>query len=182
MAPDSDRLVVRMERAEIDLAILNLQRAPLGLRSRQVLSERFVVVGRRDHPALKRKLTLESFCALEQVLVSPRGGSFSAQTDEALAAVGRARRVRVSVQGFAPVVDLVAASDLIAVYPERLARRFASRLRIAAPPLSIPGFSMVLAWHERVQHDASHRWLREAVHTALAGAPAARRRRTLNRS
>jgi len=179
VAPDTERQVTRMERGEIDLAVLNLQRTPVGLRSRQVLAEHFVVIGRHDHPALKRGLTLDAFCTLEHVLVSPRGGSFSGPTDEALAAIGRARRVRVSVQGFAPVIDLVAGSDLIAVYPERLARRAAPRLRIVAPPLAIPGFTMVAAWHERAQRDPAHQWLRDAVHAALSGEKATDRRRKL---
>jgi len=180
IAPDTERQVARMERGEIDLVILNLQRAPDGLRSRQVLAESFVVIGRRDHPALRRKLTLDTFCALEHVLVSPRGASFSGPTDEALAAIGRARRVRLSVQGFAPVVDLLAASNLIAVYPERLAHRAAARLKVVAPPLAIPAFTMVAAWHERAQRDPAHQWLRDAVHAALAGENSFDRRRKLD--
>lgn len=180
VAPDTEHLTARMERGEIDLAILNLQRTPQNLRSRMALTERFVVIGRRDHPKLRRALTLDAFCALEHVLVSPRGGSFSGPTDEALAQIGRARRVRVSVQGFAQAVDIVAASDLVAVYPERLARRAASRLKILEPPLAIPGFTIVAAWHERAQRDPAHQWLRSEVQAALA-AEEAPRRRTLGR-
>lgn len=168
IAPDIERQLAGMERGEIDLAILNLQRTPAQLRSRAVLAENFVVIGRRGHPRLKRTLALDAFCALEHVLVSPRGGGFSGQTDEALAAIGRARRVRLSVQTFAPVVDLVASSELIAVYPERLARLAAPRLTIVAPPLPIPGFTMVVAWHERAQRDPAHQWLRAQLHQALA--------------
>lgn len=178
LAVDSERLAVRMERGEVDLAVLNLQRTPPGLRSRTALTERFVVIGRKDHPRLRHALTPQAFCALEHVLVSPRGGSFSGPTDEALAARGLKRRVRLSVQGFGQVPALVAASDLIAVYPERLAARCADRLRIVAPPVPIPGFTMVAAWHERAQHDPAHQWLRESVHAALRQpltAPAARR-------
>ncbi len=167
MAPDSERLAARMERGDVDLAVLNLTRVPPGLRSRATLTERFVVVGRRDHPRLRRPLTLEAFCALEHVLVSPRGGSFSAQTDEALAALGRARRVRLSVQNFTDVPPLLAASDLVCVYPARLAQRLADRLQIVEPPLALPGFTMAAAWHERAHSDPAHRWLRGAVHQAL---------------
>jgi DNA-binding transcriptional LysR family regulator len=169
VAVDSDRLTARLERGEVDLAVLNLQRTPEGLRSRTAITERFVVIGRRTHPKLRRALTLDSFCALEHVLVSPRGGSFSGQTDEALAQLGRRRRVRLSVQSFAQVPSLIAASDLIAVYPAMLAARFARELKIVPPPLAIPGFTMVAAWHERTHHDPAQRWLRDAVHAALRG-------------
>jgi DNA-binding transcriptional LysR family regulator len=180
IAPDIERQLAGMERGEIDLAILNLQRTPAQLRSRPVLAENFVVIGRRGHPRLKRTLSLDAFCALEHVLVSPRGGGFSGQTDEALAAIGRARRVRLSVQTFAPVVDLVASSALIAVYPERLARLAAPRLKVVAPPLPIPGFTMVAAWHERAQRDPAHPWLRAQLHAALAPNGRSRARSTLD--
>jgi DNA-binding transcriptional LysR family regulator len=170
VALDTDTVTTRMERGEVDLAISNLARTPAELRSRQVLTDSFVVIGRRDHPRLRRGLTLQAFCALEHVLVSPRGASFSGATDEALAARGLARRVRLSVQGFLQVADLVAASDLIAVYPERLARRHAQRLKIVPTPVPIPGFTMVAAWHERVHNAPAQQWLREAVVEALLDA------------
>jgi DNA-binding transcriptional LysR family regulator len=169
VAVDSDRLTARLERGEVDLAVLNLQRTPEGLRSRTAITERFVVISRRAHPKLRRALTLDGFCALEHVLVSPRGGSFSGPTDEALAQLGRRRRVRLSVQSFAQVPSLVAASDLIAVYPALLAARFAHELKIVEPPLAIPGFTMVTAWHERTHHEPAQRWLRDAVYAALRG-------------
>ncbi len=167
VALDSDVVTDRMERAEVDLAISNLARTPAGLRSRRVLTDRFVVIGRRDHPRLRRGLTLPAFCALEHVLVSPRGGSFTGATDEALAERGMTRRVRLSVQGFQQAVDLVAATDLIAVYPERLARQHAPRLKIVPMPVPVTGFTMVAAWHERVHNAPAHQWLRDAVVEAL---------------
>jgi DNA-binding transcriptional LysR family regulator len=178
VAADAERQVVRMERGEIDLAILNLQRPPAGPRSRRVLVERLVVIGRRVHRALKHKLALDTFCALAQVLVSPRGASFSGPANEAVAAIGGERRVRRSVSGFAPAVKLVTAANLDAVFPERLARRAAPRLKIGAPPLALADFAMVAAWHERAQRDPAHQWSRDAVHAALAdGSPGDRRRK-----
>lgn len=167
VALDIDTVAEKMERGAVDLAVSNLARTPAGLRSRRVLTDRFVVIGRRDHPRLRRTLTLPTLCALEHVLVSPRGGSFTGATDEALAGHGLARRVRLSVQGFLQVADVVAASDLVAVFPERLARLQAARLRIVPAPLPIPGFTMAAAWHERVHNAPEHRWLRDAVVQAL---------------
>jgi DNA-binding transcriptional LysR family regulator len=163
VAPDSARLERQQADGAIDLAVLNLARVPAALRSRPVLTERFVVIARNGHPHVRRTLSLARMCALEHVLVSPAGGSFVGPTDEQLAARGLARRVRLSVQGFLAVPPIVAQSDLIAVFPERLARRFAGELTIVAAPLALPGFTMVAAWHERVQRDPAHQWLREQI-------------------
>jgi len=168
VAPDSSRVERQQADGEIDLALLNLARAPGSLHARTVLTERFVVIARKKHPKVHRQLTLERFCALEHVLVSPGGASFVAATDEELAARGLARRVRLSVQGFLAVPPIVAQSDLIAVYPERLARHYAGQLLIVEAPMPLPGFTMVAVWHERVHRDPAQRWLREKIAEALA--------------
>lgn len=168
VALDSARLERQQADGEIDLGVLNLTRVPGALHSRAVLTERFVVIARRKHPKMSRNLSLERFCALEHVLVSPGGASFVAATDEVLAARGLARHVRLSVQGFLAVPQIVAQSDLIAVFPERLARQYAAQLMIVEAPLPLPGFTMVAAWHERAHRDAAQRWLREKIVGALA--------------
>jgi DNA-binding transcriptional LysR family regulator len=167
VAPDMRRIERQLADGEIDLAVLNVGITPGTLRSRTALSDRFIVIARRGHPQVKRTLSLERFCALEHGLVSPRGGSFVGATDEALAERGLRRRVRLSVQSFLPVPELIAQSDLIATFPERLARRYASQLTLVEPPLPLPRFTMVTAWHERAQRDPAQRWLRDNVTAAL---------------
>jgi DNA-binding transcriptional LysR family regulator len=171
VAVDSARLERQQADGEVDLAVLNLARTPGALHSRTLLAERFVVIARKKHPTVRRTLTLERFCALDHVLVSPRGGSFVGPTDEELAARGLSRRVRLSVQGFLGVPALVAQSDLVAVFPERLARQYAKELMIVEAPLPLPGFTMVAAWHERVHRDPAQRWLREKIGEALVQTP-----------
>ena len=118
---------------------------------------------RADHPAAQaRALTLDQFCALDQVLVSSSGGAFRGVTDDALASVGRARRVTVSVTSFLVLPEILRVSDLIAVVPRRLVLN-GDVLAVREPPLAIQGFSKTLAWHERTHHDPALRWLRSLL-------------------
>ncbi len=39
----------------------------------------------------------------------------------------------------------------------------ASGMKIAAPPLAIPGFTKSMAWHERNHRDPAQQWLRELL-------------------
>jgi hypothetical protein len=48
---------------------------------------------------------------------------------------------------------------LIAVVLRRLAIRNPG-LTIVEPSVEIPGFSKLLAWHERTHRNAGHRWIR----------------------
>lgn len=157
----------QLESGEVDLAILsrqNLGEPGPDVRSRPLYSERFVCVARRDHPLLKgREVTLDQFCAIDHVFTSPAGGGFVGQADQALAAVGRSRNVRLSVPHFLLAPEIVARSDMIAVLPERLAAGYADRLRVLQIPLELAGFTIVQAWHERVHRDPAQGWLRQVV-------------------
>lgn len=167
-AMDFSTVGQQLERGDVDLAVLNVLNAPADLRSRPLYTERFVCVVRRDHPAaaghsVTERLSLDQFCALDHVLVSPRGASFTAQTDDALAAVGRSRNVRLSVPHFLLVPEILARSDMIAVLPERLARGYQSRLAVLEMPIDMSPFTIAAAWHERSHRDRAQTWLREAL-------------------
>ncbi|WP_114239724.1 LysR family transcriptional regulator [Dyella sp. C9] len=154
------RVHAQLERGEIDMALVTPDSAPGDLHVRRLFDERYVCVLREDHPyAGRRKLTLDRFCAMDHALVSYRGGSFSGVTDEALARLGRSRRVTVSVTSFLALPELVRHSELMAVVPRRLAMQ-AKGLAVLEPPLEIPGFTKSVVWHERTHHSPAHRWIR----------------------
>ncbi|WP_321963399.1 LysR family transcriptional regulator [Paraburkholderia sp. J7] len=171
-----ERLQAQLESGDVDMALITPETAPADLHARRLFDERYVCVMRADHPAAARRLTLERFCALDHALVSYAGASLSGVTDEALARVGRARRVTVSVNSFLVLPDILLTSDLIAVVPSRLvkdARGSAQGLAVIEPPLEIPGFTKTLAWHERTHRSPGHQWVRALLFEtceALAGA------------
>ena len=160
---DLQTVATQMESGEVDLCITGLQNAPAGLHSQPLYTERMVSVVRRRHPDIGAHLTLEKFCSLEHIMVSVRGSSFSARIDEALAALGRKRRVRLAVPHFLLVPEIVARSDMISTLPERLARGYARKLHILEPPLEIPGFTVGQIWHERNQREPAQQWLRKSL-------------------
>jgi DNA-binding transcriptional LysR family regulator len=153
----------QLEAGEVDLGILGAGFAPSTARSRPLYSERFVAVVRKGHPRLPGPLTLDEFCALDHLLVSPSGGSFTAQTDEALAAIGRQRRVRLSVPHFLLVPEILARSNMIAVLPERLAQGYRDRFDVLEVPLAMAPFTIAAIWHERTHRDPALAWLRATL-------------------
>ncbi|HEE1150286.1 TPA: LysR family transcriptional regulator, partial [Klebsiella pneumoniae] len=140
--------------------------APPGLHQRLLFRERYVLAGRVEHPALRPGLSLETFCQLEHVIVSPDGGGFSAATDIALANLGLMRRVVLSVPHFLFMLETLRNSDLVAVLPERLVRG-QSGLVVVEPPLAVAGFEMLMLWHERWHRDPAHQWLRQFIVNSL---------------
>ncbi|MCQ4158667.1 LysR family transcriptional regulator [Roseomonas sp. GC11] len=153
------RLPEQLERGEIHLALVTPESLPPGLRARRLFEERYVCALRAGHPAAAAPLDLDRFCALDHAMVSLTGGGFLGVTDEALARLGRQRRVSLSVMSFLALVEILRESDLIAVVPERLVAG-AAGLALRPPPLDIPGFTKLAVWHERTQRDPGHRWVR----------------------
>lgn len=125
-----------------------------------------MLAGRAEHSALRPGLSLETFCQLEHVIVSPDGGGFSAATDIALANLGLMRRVVLSVPHFLFMLETLRNSDLVAVLPERLVRG-QSGLVVVEPPLAVAGFEMLMLWHERWHRDPAHQWLRQFIVNSL---------------
>lgn len=133
---------------------------------------------RADHPLVGRRLDLDTFCALDHVLVTEEAWS-KGVVDDALARIGRTRRIAARVAHLLGVGRIVAVSDLCATIDARLAALHAAQLplRVLEPPVRIPGAPLSLVWHDRTDRDPARRWLREQVRAAaLAGAEATRPR------
>ena len=160
------RIARQAEQGEIDLAFHTTEGSPPGMRRRTLFTEHYVLAGRADHPRLKRKPTLKQFCGLEHVLVSSDGGGFHGVTDAALAQVGLSRRVALSVPHFLFMVSALQSTDLVAMMPERLVRDNPA-LKVVAPPVEIPGYEMVMLWHERSPRDPAHQWLRVHIQKSV---------------
>ena len=165
-------LLERMERGELDLALITPQMSPPDLHSRRLFEERYVCVLRAGHAAAAQgALTLDAFCALDHGIVSLQGGGFVGPTDEALGRLGRQRRVMVSVPSFGMLLDMVRSTDLVALVPERLLQD-SQGLSLCRPPLEVPGFTKLLVWHARTHADPRQQWVREQLVQACARAPA----------
>lgn len=146
-----------------DLAIGIYGELPQEMRTRRLLTDRFVCAVRHDHPVGTR-LTLARYLALTHVQVAPRGlpGGY---VDDVLRARGLARRVVRAVPYFHAGLRLVARTDHVLTVSERLARAHARELglRVLPPPLPLRPYALSLVWHPRVDADPAHRWLREQL-------------------
>lgn len=160
---DASQLEAQMERGEVDLAFMTTQTAPPDLRARRLFDERYVLIGRKMHPHLRDQMTVEAFCELEHVIVSPRGNGFVTPVDSALDALGRRRNVVLSAASFLFVPQIVSQSDFVALVPERLVLDQKDTLQLIDCPLPVDGFTVAMVWHERAHNHAAQRWIRETV-------------------
>ncbi|MBK9037350.1 MAG: LysR family transcriptional regulator [Myxococcales bacterium] len=175
--PVPDDIGGAMAAGEVDVVLAPARPRDLtgGCYQRHLFDETFTCAMRADHPAARARLTLDRFCALDHLLIAPRGtaGGF---VDGALAALGRQRRVAVAVPHFLVAPLVLAATDLIATIPRRVAAAFEPGVALALrpPPLEVAGFGVHVLWHERTATDPAQAWLREQI-VAVAGPPPAPR-------
>jgi len=162
-------VVQDLRRHEIDLAIGPLAAAPDAVDLTPLFEERFVMISRRGHPGLRKRLSPPRFAALHHLLVSPRGDP-SGVVDQALRELGLARRIVVTVPHFLAAPIIVASTDLVAVVPERVARRMrsAADIEVRDVPVDIPGWTVGLARPKNNVADSFMTWLVQLIHDVSA--------------
>ena len=160
---DPPQLEAQMVRGDVDLALMTPEHGPGSLRARRLFDERYVLIGRKRHPGLRRGLTVEEFARLDHVIVSLRGGDFTTPVDDGLAALGYQRNVALSAASFLIVPEIVSHSNFVALVPERLVRDRRDELKIVECPFPVPGFTVSMLWHERNHGHSGQRWVRETV-------------------
>lgn len=170
-APGVDLAVVRaggeaLDGGDVDLVIQPRRKEDdrAGLRARALFRDRFVCVLRHGHPLTVGEFTVERFAAARHLLIAPRGRP-GGVVDEALRARGLERRTVVTAPSFVAAPYVVARSDLVLTLAERVARLVAAGLplHILPPPLDVPGFTTSMIWHERMEQDPGHSWLRGVI-------------------
>lgn len=158
-----DRIVEELGR-DLDLAISVFRDAPAGIREQALFKEEFVCVMRRGSPAARGPWDLARYLACRHLMIAPRGLTGS-PLDELLAKRGQARSISMLVPHFLVAPHIVAATDLVWTAPQRLAAAFAEQLPLTTRdvPFKVPGFTIIMRWHMRLDRDPGVIWLRETL-------------------
>lgn len=154
----------QLDSGALDLTIgVGFQDAP-GLKQRMLFRDQWVCLARKAHPTLDGELDLEQYIALPHALCSPKGEGIGV-VDEALAKLGHSRRVAFRTLYFIGAAMAVAQTDMILTMPRRAGEHLAAilDLRMYPPPLELPSLEIITVWHERMDDDPAHRWLRQSI-------------------
>ena len=135
----------------------------------RLYESRYVCVMRKQNPMAERALTLDDYCDAHHLLVSFSGRPHG-YVDQALAALGRQRRVVLTVNQFFTAGRVVARSNLLTVLPEGFveATGYADELVVRELPMALQPVHVEMIWHLRHDGDPAHRWLRGLLQEAAA--------------
>lgn len=170
--PDLARAREVLEEGRADLLVSFTRSAPAGLRSRPLLQQELKVIAARQHPGVRGSLTLEQYLAWPHavLMIGRKLAAVEEVVEEALAPIGRKRRVGAWVPSSIASPAVVAATDLLATLPDFVARSFAQTLgvQVLTPPLAMGDAQLSMFWHDRAHRHPAQRWLRETLVEAAA--------------
>ncbi|MFV0385345.1 LysR family transcriptional regulator [Paracoccus sp. (in: a-proteobacteria)] len=166
---DHDRIEADARAGRLDLVVTSAERMPQSFHSTRLIEAEYRVIWRQDHPQLAGGISLDQFCTLPHLHVSPFEDWLQGPVDQVLQVQGLRRVVSASVSNYVLAPALLRASDLIAVVPRILLDIDGAGLAEAALPIDIAPLAAHLGWHPRNRNDRAHQWLRRAVVSLFRG-------------
>ncbi|OPG69586.1 LysR family transcriptional regulator [Pseudomonas ogarae] len=163
---DRDSTALREGAVDLETAVVDKDTSP-ELRTQALFSDRLIGVVRAGHPLSQAVVSAGGYAAGGHVGVSMRGLDHGL-IDQALAALNLSREIVTSVPGFSSALGLARSSDLIASVPERYTASLRVGLHSFALPFPVPGFTIAMLWHPRMDADPVHRWLRGCLREVCA--------------
>ena len=162
--PNTSEDAAQLRAGSADLAVGIYGELPQELRSRQLLTDRFVCVARKEHPVVGSRLSLQQFVRLPHIQVAPRGKP-GGYIDDVLHQRGLQRQVARAVPYFVTALQLAAQTDYLLTISERIARKLGPGLglQVFEVPVELRPYALSLIWHPRFDGDAAHRFLREVL-------------------
>jgi DNA-binding transcriptional LysR family regulator len=184
--PEAIELQAALESGSVDLALGHLPTMPGRFRQRRLFEQRYVCLLRQGHPLLERdsstrrerpqrerpqrerlardRLSMRDYLAAQHLVVVAAGTGHGL-VEDVLRRQGIARRVALTVPHFVASAHILAATDLVATVPERLADRVVEPFGLVAlgHPVELPRSPITMLWHERTHGEAAQRWLRTTL-------------------
>ncbi|MEQ6434893.1 LysR family transcriptional regulator [Comamonas sp. w2-DMI] len=137
--------------------------------SRRLYEGEYLCVMRKGHPLEQVQLTLDNYCAAHHMLVSFSGRSFGF-IDEALASLGRSRKVVLTVNQFFTAARVVIDSDLLTILPRHFVpvTGMQEQLVLRDLPFDVTPVHVDALWRRRGPHPQAYDWLLRTLTRAAA--------------
>jgi DNA-binding transcriptional LysR family regulator len=161
---DKDSVPLRDGAVDLETGVVGKAAAP-EVKTQALFRDRFIGVVRMAHALAKGRISPARYAAGRHIGISRRGID-RGPIDEALDPLGLRREIATIVGGFSTALALARATDLIATVPERHTGNLRAGMHSFPLPFTVPGITVSLLWHPRLDADPAHRWLRGCVRGA----------------
>lgn len=164
-----------IEGGNVDLVINRFDDLPQSFHQRTIWRDGFSCLINHNNP-LRKNFNLETYLEASHVWVSktgmgigvgvdPGAGQQLGWVDDALARLGKKRRIRVLTRHYQVAMHLAELRDLVITLPTKAAKLIKAHpdVIILPPPFDIPEIELQMAWSPLLQHNSAHQWLRRLI-------------------
>lgn len=166
--PSLSDIVRGLELGEIDIAIgpshAEFQRN--SLLKQAVFDYKFVCLLRSDHPVKGSCLSVQQFCSLGHIKITPDHESI-----ERAHILPKGMRYSISASHYLCLPTIIQACDAVATVPVVFATYLANahpNLKVVEAPFSKVPVRCYQFWHSRFHNDPRNQWIRKMVKGALS--------------
>jgi len=155
-----------LRQGRMDLAACILDTVPDDIYGKQLGSDSYSCLMNNAHPLAGQPLSLNDYISAEHIGISAGGDKIRA-VDEALQQLGLQRTMKLTVPFIHSAMAITSRANYVLTLPTRIATLLgkAYNLNIMSLPdrLNMPASNYYLIWHQRLQGDPAHRYLRERM-------------------
>jgi DNA-binding transcriptional LysR family regulator len=164
-----------LEHGNVDMVINRFDELPGSFHQKTIWRDGFSCLISK-HNRIRNNFDLENYLEASHVWVSKTGMGIGVGVepgasqqlgwvDDALAKLGKTRRIRVFTRHYQSAMKLAELRDLIITVPSKAANllRDHPEIIILPPPFEIPEIELKMAWSPLLQHNPAHQWLRRLI-------------------
>ncbi|MFH2132816.1 MAG: LysR family transcriptional regulator [bacterium] len=167
LAPATSEPQQGLESGAFDLIIGNKD-VSTGIFQQKLFDDEFICMVSNDHSGIGEELTLETYVANPHIIFAPSGKKD--RLEKSLRKQGIKRHVVLQVPHILVIPQILKGTPYLVTLPRKLAEALdITFLRMLKPPMKLPGIPVMQYWHEAMNNDPAHRWLRKTVHGSMAG-------------
>jgi len=170
-----------VEGGNVDLVINRFDDLPQSFHQRTIWRDDFSCMISRHNP-IREQFNLNKYLQANHVWVSKTGMGIGVGVepgavqqlgwvDDALARLGKKRRIRLYTRHYQAAMQLAELPDLVITLPSKSANLQKNNpdVVILPPPFEIPEIELKMAWSSLLQHNPAHQWLRGLIAEVASG-------------
>ncbi|AOY92009.1 LysR family transcriptional regulator [Cupriavidus sp. USMAA2-4] len=165
-----EAMTAKVADGEIDAALGVFANPPESVRAQTLFEDDYACAVDAATVRDNGRLDQVAYLARSHVLVATHSERVDA-IDAAVAKLGGRRKIACVLPHWSVAPALIAGTNLVLTTARRslAALQEDPRFAVFDPPFALPGLTFSMIWHERIEADPGHMWLRERVVAAAAG-------------
>ncbi|MES2414476.1 MAG: LysR family transcriptional regulator [Pseudomonadota bacterium] len=163
---------------QADVTIGHRPELQSGFHQTHLFEDPYVCMLRADHPFISKAISFRQYIEASHIVVEPPGRG-PGLVEQALSRAKKKRRIVMRLPHFFAGPLILRQTNHLMTVPLRaqVVLRDLTNIRFLPLPFDVELMNVKVMWHERMHHDAGHKWLRGVIESLFAEPREASRQR-----